>query len=152
MERTKTESIVDVIKVILQESSVGGQEELRGELATRGYDVTQSTISRALKKLGAVRTYNENQEPSYVLPDMDLPPPVSSMIADLVQNIDSNENLIVISTKPGSASLLARQVDFGADTVLGTIAGDDCVLVIPKSIKKMTQTMNELQDLLGWRK
>jgi transcriptional regulator of arginine metabolism len=152
MEKIRQESVVEAIRGILQETSVGGQEELRGALAERGFDVTQSTISRALKKLGAVRTYNEDQEPSYVLPAEDLPPPVNSTIVDLVQNIDANENLIVIATKPGSASLLARQVDFGAQTVLGTIAGDDCVLVIPKSVKKIHQTVTELQNLLGWRK
>lgn len=152
MEKLKNVSVADSIKDILQHAFIGGQEELRNELAKQGYDVTQSTVSRALKKLGAVRAYNESRQAYYVLPTEDLPPPVSATIVDMVQDIVSNENLIVVTTKPGSASLIARHIDYNADSVLGTVAGDDCILVIPQSVKKMNETIDELESLLDWRK
>ncbi len=127
----------------------GGQEELRNELYKQGFDVTQSTISRALKKLGAVRAYDEQKEAYYILPPDDSLPSVDATIVDLVTDIVANETVIVVSTKPGSASLIARHIDFNAETVIGTIAGDDCILVIPQSIKKIAAALHEVRELLG---
>lgn len=151
MEKLKHSSVSELIENTLKNNFIGGQEELRHELAKNGYDVTQSTISRALKKIGAVRTYNEKHQPTYVIPNDDSLPPVNATIMDLVQDIVANENLIVVSTKPGSASLIARHIDFNAETCIGTIAGDDCFLAIPKSIKKIKKTKEEIQSLLGWK-
>ena len=145
----KTKSVVEAIRLLLVESFLGGQEELRNELGKQGFDVTQSTVSRALKKLGAVRSYNENQELSYVLPSQEALPSVEATLVELVVDITANENMLVVSTKPGSASLIARHIDYNAETILGTIAGDDCILVIPESIKKIAQTIAEIRGLLG---
>lgn len=152
MEKLKNVSVADSIKGILQEAFIGGQEELRSELSRQGYEVTQSTISRALKKLGAVKAYNESHQAYYVLPTEDVPPPVNATIVDMVQDIESNENLIVVTTKPGSASLIARHIDYNADFILGTVAGDDCILVIPQSVKNINKSLNELETILGWSK
>ncbi len=137
------------MRLLLLNTFTGGQEELRNELAKQGFDVTQSTVSRALKKLGAVRAYNEAREAYYVLPADDSLPSVDATIVDLVIDIVANETVIVVSTKPGSASLIARHIDFNAESVIGTIAGDDCILVIPQSVKKIALTETEVRELLG---
>ncbi len=150
MDKLKNKSVTDVIRVFLINSFMGGQQELRDELARQGYSVTQSTISRVLRKLGAVRAYNDQKEAYYVLPSEDSLPPVDSTIGDLVTDVVANESLIVVSTKPGSASLIARHLDFNADTVIGTIGGDDCILVVPQSTKKISATLDEIKKLLGY--
>lgn len=149
MDKVKSKSAVDVIRNLLSNSFMGAQQELRDELAHQGHDVTQSTVSRLLRKLGAVRAYNEKKEAYYVLPSEDSLPAVDSRVGDLVNEIVANESLIVVSTKPGSASLIARHLDFNADTVIGTLAGDDCILVVPQSTKKISMTVEEIKRLLG---
>lgn len=148
-EKSKGLSVLETVRKILQETNLGTQEELRGELARRGHVVTQSTISRALKKLGAIRTYNENEEAFYSLPPEDALPPVNSTLTDLVLDVVSNETLVVVRCKPGAASLIARHIDFNVKSAIGTIAGDDCTAVIPASIKKIRETEGEIRRVLG---
>ena len=147
--KSKNLTVLEAVKKILQENQLGTQEELREELAKLDFDVTQSTVSRALKKVGAVRRYKDNNQAYYVLPDDDDLPSVSSTIIDLVQDVSANENLIVVTTKPGSASLIARHIDHDVKTVLGTVAGDDCILVIPESVKAIKYTVQEVNESLG---
>jgi len=145
----KVKSVPEAIESILNEKLAGNQAELKFCLAKMGFEVTQSTVSRALKKLGAVRTYDEDNQAFYALPPKDAPPSLDSSVLDLVLNLEHNENSIVVNTKPGSASLIARHIDFNSDSVIGTIAGDDCILVIPRSIKDLQGTIKELKNLLG---
>ena len=145
----KPQTVDEAVIKILKDSFIGGQEELRTQLAELGHDVTQSTVSRSLKRIGAVRTYNENEEPTYSLPSDDSLPPVHSTIQNLVLGVDSNETRVVVYTKPGAASLLARHIDHHGEQCIATIAGDDMFLAVPKSIKKIKQTIDELKDLLG---
>ena len=144
----KSQSVQEAVRQILQGTDLGTQEELREKLSSLGLEVTQSTISRALKKLGAIRTYNEQNQAVYALPEEALPS-VSSTIIDLVEDVVANETMIVVGTKPGSASLIARHVDFHVKSIIGTVAGDDCLLVIPKSVKNIKDTIVEVRRSLG---
>ena len=143
------QSVHEAVRDILKQAPLGTQEELRDALAEKGYEGTQSTVSRALKRIGAVRSYDEKNQPYYVLPSEDALPNVNSTITQLVQSVTSNESTVVVITKPGSASLIARHIDHRLPSVLGTVAGDDCILVIPESTKKTEAVMNEVKDNLG---
>ncbi len=127
---------------------------VRRRLKTSGwsYDITQSTVSRDLRRIGAVKTTNAEGEIIYVLPEdhQYLRPKVEIPVQDLVDEIVSNEALIVVHTVPGAASLVARHIDSIQETlgVIATIAGDDSVLVVPQSTKKISSITKKLEGEL----
>ncbi|MBX7231085.1 MAG: arginine repressor [Bdellovibrionales bacterium] len=147
-------SVLETLRGILAKKGAGTQAELRDELEKVGLEVTQSTISRVLRKLGAVKSFAENGATSYQLPLNPLvTTSVDSSITDLILDIKSNENLIVIHTSPGSASLIARHLDrLSSKEVLGTLAGDDTVFVAPSSIRNITGVTTFLRRLFGFTK
>lgn len=126
-----------LIREILEGERIGSQDELADALRRRGHDVNQSTISRSLRKLGAIKTLDESGQTVYQLPrEAPLPAPVQASLADLVLDISSNGSMIVIHTPPGSASLVARHLDHNRPaSILGTIAGDDTIFVAPSAAK-----------------
>lgn len=65
---------IQALRQILTRKGLGTQEELRSELEKLGHEVNQSTISRHLRKLGAIKILNSNSEPSYKLPEDEAPP------------------------------------------------------------------------------
>lgn len=143
---------LDVLKKILEAGAASTQDELREALEKKGFDVNQSTISRSLRKLGAVKALDERGQTVYKLgltPSV-LPPPVQSAVSNLVTEIKHNGSLIVIHTPPGSASLIARQLDQNKPKgVLGTIAGDDTVFVAPENVRSIAKTMQGVSEALG---
>src|SRR4051812_2861549 len=148
IERQKT--AFEGLRDILAKKGAGTQEELREELEKEGFEVNQSTISRNLRKLGAIKTFNPSGEAQYKLPDDEAVPAVESSVSDLVTDIVHNETLIVIHTRPGSASLIARNLDhFESGNILGTIAGDDTIFVATPSGKSLKKVAAELKRFLG---
>ncbi len=125
---------------------MSSQEELREKLERMDFAVTQSTVSRDLRKLGAVKAIDSDGHTVYRLGDETPAPLASSSLADLIINIRHNLSMIVIHTTPGSASLIARHLDhFKPAGILGTIAGDDTIFVAPASEKGMALTIDEIQ-------
>ena len=132
-----------VLRQLIREGEASTQEELCNALKRKKYDVTQSTVSRDLRRIGAVKATNAEGEIIYVLPDQHL---VQSPLADhdfssLLVEIQSNESMIVLHTTPGSASLVAANLDRkrSALGILGTLSGDDTVFVAPVSVKQISK-------------
>jgi len=128
------------------------QEELADELKSQKFRVTQSTISRDLRKLGAVKAQDPAGRTVYRLPDDVSTPTMMSGtgFAGLMVDIQHNGSLIVINTTPGSASLVARQLDqTRPEGILGTIAGDDTIFVAPVSPRKIEQTIEAISQLFS---
>src|SRR3954451_19711740 len=124
---------------------VTSQTHLARLLAEDGIEVTQATLSLDLEELGAVKLRGADGAPaSYVLPPENAPlrPALSSdaaparltrLLADLLTSAEGSANLAVLRTPPGAAQFLASALDKVAlPDVLGTIAGDDTVLVIAR--------------------
>ena len=104
------------------------QQALVEALARRGVEVTQATLSRDLKELGAVKG-----AAGYVVPAASASPLVEALGRWLTAAIPS-QNLVVLRTPPGGASPLAVVLDAAARTdIVGTIAGDDTILVVTAS-------------------
>ncbi|GAB4224242.1 MAG: transcriptional regulator ArgR [Gammaproteobacteria bacterium] len=139
----------DLIHLLL-EGQVKTQEEICDALEQRGHAVNQSKVSRLLRKVGAVKSKNALGQIVYRLPHEPAPPTPESRLSSLVLAVTANETNIVINTSPGSAQLIARIIDFNKDTlsVLATIAGDDVVLVIPKSVKTIHDSLAAISQLL----
>lgn len=124
---------------LVQAGSVHSQSDLVGLLAKAGFTVTQATASRDLEDIGAFRGRKRDGSAIYQLP-MDEVQSLSRVISlpsELILSVESSANLAVVRTPPGGAQLLASALD-GARThgqlasVIGTIAGDDTVLLITK--------------------
>jgi transcriptional regulator of arginine metabolism len=137
-----------MIRHLLSAEKSSTQEELREELERKGFDVNQSTISRDLRKIGAIKVIDQKGRTVYKLGDdggeKNL---MGGSVPDLILSIEHNENMIVISTTPGSASLVARHLDISKPKgILGTIAGDDTIFVVPDKVKTIQQTIQAIKD------
>ena len=140
-------NLTEALRKVLQQKGAGTQAEIRGELENLGIEVNQSTISRGLRRLGAVKIFNPQGEASYNVPAEIQAPDIELAIGELVTGIYRNESIVVIRTSPGSASLLARQLDqWAPQKILGTIAGDDTIFVAPTSTKNLPQLVKDLRD------
>lgn len=144
-------TITEELKHLLQAGTATNQEAICVELGKLGHEVNQSKVSRLLRKVGAVKGKNELGEIVYRLPKEPAPPTPDSPLAELVLDISCNETTIVITTSPGSAQLIARLLDYQRDTsgILGSVAGDDTVLVIPTSVKKTQAVKANVEAMLG---
>lgn len=143
-------SIMDAIKNLLANGNVTTQENIRISLAKQNIVINQSKISRLLRKIGVVKMFNNQKEAIYALPLEPLPPPQHSPLGQLMLDIVANETMIVIRTNPGSASLIARLLDhhYQALKILGTLAGDDTLFVVPKSIKNLKKLTMAIEKLV----
>lgn len=134
------------LRDLLAEGDLSTQDELCAALRSQGFDVTQSTVSRDLTRLAAVKARDASGRIVYRLPDDNSAlPALIPTLKGLITDIQHNGNMIVIHTTPGSASLVARQLDNSRpEGILGTIAGDDTIFVAPSSPKKIDQTIRAI--------
>lgn len=138
------------LRHLLHQGEANSQELLCIKLESLGHSVNQSKISRLLRKIGAVKTKNEDGIVVYRLPLEPAPPTPDSRLTNLVIEMMANETMIVIYTHPGAAQLIARVLDHHKDKVeiLGVIAGDDTIFVAPCSINNLTKTLSAIRKLL----
>ncbi len=129
---------LQVISEILRSTVVGSQEELLRLLTERQCEVTQATLSRDLKLLKVAKTPLSNGTYKYILPSYNKPIPTQVVTNTVISHgavlsVEFSGQLAVIKTKPGYASAIAWDIDNKAtEEVLGTIAGDDTILVVPR--------------------
>ena len=130
------------IRQLIEAEAVTSQTHLAALLAGSGVEVTQATLSRDLEELGAVKMRGSDGAPaSYVLPPENAPlrpaqtapARLTRLLADLLTAAEGSANLAVLRTPPGAAQFLASALDkVGLPDVLGTIAGDDTLLVVSR--------------------
>ncbi len=128
---------------LIRDRAVRSQTELADLLAVEGIQVTQATLSRDLEELGAVKVRGTDGGPAaYVIPEEGAPPlrPAEQaparlirLLRELLTSTDASGNLAVLRTPPGAAQFLASALDrSGLPDVVGTIAGDDTILVVAR--------------------
>jgi transcriptional regulator of arginine metabolism len=136
-----------VILEVLDESSVSSQEDLQRALGKRGLKVGQATLSRDIHELGLVKTGS-----GYVLPGEaePTPPPVSRLVREFVLEVKAAQNLLVIKTTVGSAQPVAAALD-GQDweEAIGTIAGDDTILMVCSDNRGAKRLATRIQEMLA---
>ncbi|HEV8537633.1 MAG TPA: arginine repressor [Bacteroidota bacterium] len=136
------------IKEIISGKSIASQDELRLELRKRGFNVTQATLSRDLKELGVGRIASDAGA-HYVLPPEGEVQMLRPLVGAQVLSISANETMIVVKTLPGSASVVGEYIDTLHDgIIIGTIAGDNTLVVIPESQKKTSRVLQFLKEKL----
>jgi transcriptional regulator of arginine metabolism len=121
---------------LLETRAVTSQSQLVELLEADGVKATQATVSRDLDELGAVKVRITGGESVYAIPELAherVAPEdhLRRMLSDWVADIGSSGNLVVLRTPPGSAHVVGSALDrSGLPEILGTVAGDDTVLVV----------------------
>ena len=126
------------------------QEDLQRILNRRGFDVGQATLSRDIRDLGLVKTsegYTVAQGDNSAEAAL---PPVSRLVREFVLSIRTAQNLLVIKTSVGSAQPVAAALD-GEDweEAVGTIAGDDTILMVCPDRRAAKRLEGRIQGMLG---
>ncbi|HIP76796.1 MAG TPA: transcriptional regulator ArgR [Psychromonas hadalis] len=148
----KTMELTTYFKSLLKQERLSSQADIVEALQSAGFEnVNQSKVSRMLTKYGAVRTRNAKNEMTYCLPAEFVIPTTSSPLKNLVLDIDSNVNLIIIQTSPGAAQLIARLLDSIGKPggILGTIAGDDTIFITPTDVAEISKTREVIEALFS---
>jgi transcriptional regulator of arginine metabolism len=139
-----------VILELIGTNDVGSQEELRRLLEGRGVSVTQATLSRDLRELGLVRVPGGNGA-RYVLPETlagDSIPSLETLLPQLFSSIDGVGELIVLHTLSSGAQPVSEALDAaGWREVLGTVAGENTILVICRSAQARHDVTQRLSAL-----
>ncbi len=133
--KEKNERYAAIRKAVTR-GEIGAQEELLALLVKQGFEVTQATLSRDLKAMGIGKALGKKGTYVYMLPDPEhLAVYRERLKADVMRgfvSLDFSGVLGVVKTHPGHAGPVAYAIDnFGMDEILGTIAGDDTILVVP---------------------
>jgi len=141
---------LNALKQLLKEGLASTQDELCTALKKQKFNITQSTVSRDLRRIGAIKTTDSSGEVVYCMPELHrtLPLDVSDSLGPMVTEIQANDSMIVVSTTPGSASLVARYLDSLKEylEILGTIAGDDTIFVAPAKLKNISATVGKIRE------
>jgi transcriptional regulator of arginine metabolism len=137
------------LRELLKKGSLSTQDDLRRKLEKMHFAVTQSTISRDLRRIGAIRVIDAEGRVVYRLPDQEPLPPGMDIAKNMVKSIQPASSIVVIHTAPGTASLVARYLDMHKPAgSIGTIAGDDTVFVALTKKSVDREVLEELRDSL----
>ncbi|MGD0035796.1 MAG: arginine repressor [Bacteroidota bacterium] len=136
------------IKQILASRAITTQSELASAMRKEGYKTTQATLSRDMKELGIAWVYTPNGAKYMLSPEQE-EERLTTLIGFEIEQIESNESMVVIKTLPGRAQGVAEIIDhLHLPSVLGTLAGDNTVFVLPRSIKKIKETISAIRSVL----
>lgn len=148
MKITRQEQILRLIK----EYDFDRQEELQAKLKEYGFNVTQATVSRDIRELGIIKSEGEDGKYKYRVGKEkergEINGKFAMILKQAVSKVDYANNLIVVKTYTGMGSAVGAAFDaMELDGVIGTLAGDDTLLIIAHdndSADKVTRKLNEL--------
>jgi transcriptional regulator of arginine metabolism len=143
------------IVALIRDKAVRSQTELAELLAGDGVQVTQATLSRDLEELGAVKLHG-----AYLVPEDGQrplrettgqgPARLLRLLRELLTGVDASGNIAVLRTPPGAAQFLASALDrSGLSDVVGTIAGDDTILVVARDVTGGKALADKLAEWAG---
>ena len=150
MKSRRQAAVLDIVS----RDPVRSQEQLRQRLLSLGFDVTQATLSRDIKELGLLKRAADGAYQSAPDDDGRRPPTEAArhalqrVLTDCLAGIQHSQQLLVLRTGAGEAQLLALSIDRAKLTdVLGTIAGDDTVLVICRDVRSARHLVGQFEGL-----
>ena len=154
MRMAKTQRQHRIAK-LLEANAVTSQGHLVELLADDGVVATQATVSRDLEEMGAVKVRVPGGETVYAVPELpkDRVAPeehLRRVLGDWVVEVAHSGNLVVLRTPPGSAHVVASALDrAGLDDVIGTVAGDDTIMVVASERAGGNKVAKRLSALAG---
>ena len=138
---------------LIDEYEISTQEALIQKLAEHGFDSTQTTISRDIRQLRLIKGPTGRGTYKYVAPEVrrgNDAPGHNSALTDAVLKIEVAQNIIVIKTMAGMANAIAVCVDsLQIKDIIGSVAGDDTILLVFKTNEKADATEAELKSVFG---
>lgn len=148
MKAKRLNKILDIITT----KNIETQEELAEELRKEGFKITQATISRDIKNLHLSKVLGKNGKYKYVL-SVNEPKVIDTQIMSILQNsithVEYIEHMVVIKTLTASAGAVAEAIDqLGLDEVAGTLAGDNCIFVMFRNIKKAEAFVRRIDSMV----
>lgn len=137
---------------LIESNVIETQEELAEKLKSSGFDVTQATVSRDIKELRLIKVLAENGRYKYAAintPDANITGRLRTIFAESVTNIDFAMNIIVIKTLSGMAQAAAAAIDaMNWPEIVGSIAGDDTIMVITRSEKNSRELAEKFRKMI----
>lgn len=147
MKTRRQSAILDVV----EHEAVRSQEQLRQRLAVRGFVVTQATLSRDIKELGLLKRSSDGAyQPAgaEAAPAQTAVDALGRALAEYLVNVEPVQQLVVLKTGAGQAQLLGLAIDRARlDEVVGTLAGDDTILIIAREPRGAQSVAKRLRDL-----
>jgi transcriptional regulator of arginine metabolism len=145
----KTQRHAAILRVV-RERRIESQDELREALAADGFVVTQATLSRDIRELGLAKLADPEGGSYYTHPHRGaVRPELAQVLPTLLVSVDGVGPFLVLKTASGSAGAVTEALDqVGWAQIIGTIAGDDTVLVITRSQRHRKEIATRIQDLV----
>ena len=138
---------------IIEKYEIETQEELAEHLRKANINITQATISRDIKELRLIKVLSKNGVYKYTTlnsNDMQIPQKLKNVFAQSILNINHANNLIVIKTIEGAAQTGAAAIDtLKCKEIIGTIAGDDTILVVVQDNESVEAVIDNFKKLMG---
>lgn len=152
---TNKSTRLEVVKMIVSSQELSTQDELLRELEKAGFPTTQATLSRDLRQLRITKGQNEQGESVYLLPERrryqrvsDTHMTVQGMNRLGALAVKFSGNMAVVHTPPGHAPHVAYDIDNArVPEILGTIAGDDTVMILLAEDAERTMVLNRLANI-----
>lgn len=146
---TKKERLNYIVSLI-KEQEISNQEELTEILNSRGFNVSQATVSRDINELNLIKVDGVNKKYKYFLPEIigETPQKIVDLFKNVTTSIHLANNLIVVKTLSGNAGTAGMAIDnMKIPSVLGTIAGDDVLLIIAKTNSDAEVVIKSLRSI-----
>jgi transcriptional regulator of arginine metabolism len=147
MKAQRLSAILDVV----EHEAVRNQEQLRQRLAARGFAVTQATLSRDIKELGLLKRSSDGAYQPSAAEETPQPTALGSLgkaLTEYLINMEPVQQLVVLRTGAGQAQILGLAIDRARmPEVVGTLAGDDTILIIARDPKSAQAVVKQLRDL-----
>lgn len=142
------------VQEIITKEIIHTQEDLADKLRFAGFDVTQATVSRDIKEMGLIKIPSAGDEYRYAVPTeahpTNLQDRLKRLLREAMVSINDTESLIVIRTIPGNAHALGAVIDNSNwEEIIGTVAGDDTILLIIKPKEAVKTVLERINALLG---
>lgn len=147
----RTRRLAAILRIV-RHQEIRSQNQLRDALADEGFDVGQGTLSRDVRELGVIKTTGPDGAPVYTVPPdvADPTPAFQRLMPALFLSAEGVDHFLVIRTLTGGAQPLAVAIDHEEwDEILGTIAGDDTILLILRSPRHLPAVQQRLEDAAG---
>ena len=141
-----------IIKII-EENEIARQEELVEILKSLGFEVTQATVSRDIKELGLIKIKGQVKKFKYSMPKTENKTidqeKIATLLKTFVVSIKRAQNLVIVKTLEGNGSACGVAIDkLNHDKIVGSIAGDDTVLVVCDNEFDAEETVDILEDII----
>lgn len=138
---------------IITERDIDTQEDLADALKAEGFDVTQATVSRDIKNLKLIKMQDPTGKYKYAVPktnDNSLVDKLTNVLSNLTLSVENIDKMVIVKTVSAGAAPVAEAIDsFGFKDIAGTIAGDNTIFIMLRTIEGAEELVVKIGDLIS---